>query len=517
MPVLTAPSTDELVKDLDRVTRYGLPKAQEQSLTALTAILNTVQETPKGGEVTFELLLREAVHRAGEAGPGENVALLYGLDGLDLPAEARYVEISHKVHLSPNTVGRERRRVWNTAVAGHLLDIFNEAAVAAVGRIPVSEETRERLGKLCAVAALQLAAAQLPDGSWPARVGVAGGVGDISLTSWAASALHKVLDLDADSIATTRKWITDHHNPELGGFGSADKGDHPPGYRTAHEIEPSPRETASAIKILNQLDDRPERRVGRGIHYLIQHASAQGGWPGSGDTSARGHLLTTAYVLDALLAVTPNVRHLDEVLDEQEYDLIDDRFEEKVHNGLGWVALKQVDGGWGNNGEPEPYVTAQVICFLHQLITQRKHVREGAIRYLAESLSDGGLPAEVGGEPAIGPTAMMVFGLLRGTTTGCDEELLAAVNFLGRAGSERPSPLLDVYSATFALLLGGQEWGLAASDWRPTALKALASHQAARASGGSPEEIADETLDGLPPMFQSSRDALVRILQGRCG
>jgi|GEM_PF-6275287 len=517
MSGFTAPSRDELVKDLDRVTRFGVKKAQEQSLTGLTAILNAVREIPEEADCSLETLLRKAVETSGQEGPGECAELLYGLDGIDLAAEARYAEIGEKIGLSQHTVGRERRRDWNLAVATRLLAIMEEASVLAAGRIPVSDELRERLGKLSAVAALHLAAAQLPDGSWPLRVGEPGCVGDISLTAWAASALHKVLDLDADSIAPTRKWIADHHNPELGGFGAIDRGDHPPGFPTALEIQPSPRETASAIKILNQLDSRPERRVGRGVHYLVQHTSKGKGWPASGDMNARGHLLTTAYVLDALLAVTPNVRHLAEVLDEQEYALIDDRLEGKVHDGLDWVALEQKDeGGWGNNGSSEPYVTAQVVCFLHQLITQRERVRDRAIRYLGESLDDGGLPAEVGGKPEIGPTAMMVFGLLRGTTAGCEEELADAVNFLGRAATERSLPRLDVYSATFALLLGGQEWRLTASDWRPAALRALESHRAAREDGGSPEEIADRTLDGLPPMFDSSREALVTILRGSC-
>lgn len=434
--------------------------------------------------------------------------VMLDLERTGLPATARYEAVARAVRLSPNTIRQEKRAAWSALLASVLVRMHVDACASARVRFEVSASLRSRTEALCTFAALQLVALRRRDGSWAASGN--GGAGELSTTAWAATSLHKALGAEwaKPALQGTLDWVTAHHDPQRGGFGVRYPPLGPPGVRLTPQIVPQPRQTASAIKLMRQFDGARTRRVGLGVKYILEHQARDGiGWASSGHNEDAADLLTTVYVLDALLVLAADLCDLSAVLDDADFAVIEDRFERVVRRGLDWVHDSRRDGGWadGSSSEPDPYVTAQVLGFAWQAL--QTHT-EPTIRYLERHCRDGGLPAYEGGPPAIAPTAIALLGLMRATNQGHERLLQKAASFMGRM-TDQPDPSPDVFAATFSLLLGESPYAWLAGDaWQDRARAGAQAIMEGVDARRSPDEIAASALVKLDPSHHRVAPAL---------
>jgi hypothetical protein len=521
MVAIPAPLSKSVRADVRRILSVGLSKAEGESLQNVAALVQASRRA-WGDGMTLEVLLRKATERVD---PGEalmrHLAVALDLDRTGLSPTERDQQIADAEHWTVSTVRTNKRTEMANLITGALLEIWDEAQFRVEARFDVSEELRERLSSLCVYSAVALALYQRPDGAW-SRTGHEPD-GEMSMTSQAALALHKVLgdDWAAPVLEQSLKWVREHRSPDqTGGHGEYHDVSRPPGFggnQPAREILSRPRHTASAIKVYNQVAPETElRRVGLGVHFLLKSESTSAGWAESGQPDAPPDLLTTMYVLDALLAIQPSIRQLQQYLDDGQWSLIDNRFEVAVRFAIDWLVGRCNGGAWGSDRDSQgsPFITAQVLCFAWQAAMA---VIDDVSSYLLTNAPlGGGVRARVNGPAVTGPTAMAMLGLLRATTDGHETFLRDAANYLGRCATAPELEMLDTFPATFLLLLGQPDpiFGfLTTDDWREDAGRAVAAISNARAAGASRHELVGhaETTLGVKhararPLLRSLRD-----------
>ncbi|MDX6698632.1 MAG: hypothetical protein QOE65_2029 [Solirubrobacteraceae bacterium] len=531
MPDIPLPTKEALLKDIRMIHQKGLPAAQNGDLSAFDAIVRARQRVPGREEMTPKDVFNEGLDRM----PNSTMRTAmreryYVLEGRAKQHSRRVIETAEYLgelergHAYSEYTFRDRRPEFEEDFAEVLLDLAAAQREASV-RVGLDADTQRRMSQLCLCAALQLIADRADDGSWPRTrpeadrdVGVDETPGSVSVTSWAASAIFKVLgEPMAGLLAQTEEFILSHYNEGAGAFGSRHvrQGD-TPGFRSENIITPLPRYTASAIKILHHLHGGQHRKLAMGIRYLLLNRNAAGCW-GERPGDEKGNLLTTAYVLDALLAIQPDLRFLEHALEPHEWQTIDQEFDRALRNGLDWMAEEQHPdtGGWGYEpGDPAgPWETATVLCFLPQLLTGSARSLELTLRYLDSIERDGGYPAESGAmEASITPTAMVAFGLMRATASGEEDRLRRALDFLaGQVPGDGDAPVLDVYGRLFTMLLGGHP-DVCDDDWRAAAIAAMTAHVDARREGLDIDQTIELTLrpvDGRAPNLEPSLRAIL--------
>lgn len=517
MSSLSAPDEQDLAAAVRVVCTIGLAKAQDaleasddERVAPFATALSVLAAA--GSPLGLRQLLEQAIEATKADEIKEHMRQMLDLDRSGEPAKVRYERVAEASGFAYATVRIERRDEWADGVARAMRRMVEASAAPPGARFRVSDLLRERLEMLCTCAALQLAALRSPDGSWAAKPGEDG---ELSTTSRAASSLHKALGAEwADPrLRSTLTWIAQHHDERRGGYGVSQEPGNPPGWRTQPQIVAQPRQTASAIKIMRQFDGVRERRIGLGTKYLLERQTRDGiAWAATGHPDDEPDLLTTVYVLDALLVIQPDLRHLAAVLDRSEFAVIDEQFNLAVSNGLEWVRERRRDGGWTGDGGnvPDPYDTAQVLGFAWQ--APLTHVGP-TIEYLRASCRDGGIPAKEGGQPAIAPTAMALLGLLRATTEGHEELLQAATAFLGRV-AERRDLSTEVFSATFTLLLGQPSYSWLSGDaWQERARAGAAAIIDGIDAGTAPQEVAAAAIAELRPGHRRIEPALVAAME----
>lgn len=387
---------------------------------------------------------------------------------------------------------------------------------AAAGQL--SSTARQGLQRLMIAAAILLFADSFEDGAWSRTLWHHGGrrfsddIGDpaaiqasrekkaISVSSWAGLALRKVFDADIDPLLSpTVEYMMRFRDETTGSFGFVHPGvSSTPLIRPTPQFIPNPRHTASAIKLLYQLARHP-RVIGRGIHFLVGSQTEPGSWSESVKDET-GNTLTTAYVLDALLLFAQvDLAFLEDVLDRDEYSFVVRNYERAVYSGLDWLARQQGDdGSWGYRAVDEfpelrPYYTAHIVCFLPQLLTTYDSVRVDVANYIRTQIQRGGMPEADGGEPAIAPTAMMVYGLYRTGDPAVRDLVNGGLQFLAGV-ADRPVPAMNVFESAFTLLLGQYE-EFCETGWQNEPLRAIRAHAALRtAPDVTCEKLVERTL-----------------------
>jgi hypothetical protein len=515
MAILTAPDEEDVIKAVKRVFTVGLALAEQESLAALQTIASA-SEAASGRTVDLKHLLETAIARCAHEDARKHLPTMLDLQQSGCGPGERQRQIAAAMFLAEVTVRTDKRRAWATMLARALLEMFAEARERTRGRFEVGEVLRTRFEQLCTLAALQLAASRNRDGSWAATP--CDRAGELSTTTRAVASLHKALGADwaEPRLAKTLDWIGAHYDEVRGAYGDCHYPGAPPGFPKEQQIVPQPRQTASAIKIVRQFQGPGFRAVGRGVQYLIEN-QAQGniGWAKDGhkdDHKEPADVLTTAYVLDALLAIQPDLRHTAAGLERPEFDVIDDQFDRAVRRGVDWLLERSRHGGWPADGgpEPDPYVTAQVLGFAWQVVVPDPGP---TIDYLSGLCDGGGIPARADGPPEPAPTAMALLGLLRATTEGHEALLLKAANYLGRVAVES-GMALDVFAATFALLLGQPtyEW-LSGKDWQERAGAGVdAIFDGVRAKD-PPQAVARAAVEQLQPCHRPIEPVLAQYLE----
>lgn len=513
MAPLTAPEEREIADAVSRVVKVGLAQAQDESLAPLQTVL-TVVRAASDEPISLRDLLERAIERCDDEEAVQGLPILLDLDRGGATVGERFATAGKAVQLAANTIRTDKRGPWCALLARELLEMFHQAREATRGRFSVDAALRERFETLCTLSALQLAALQRRDGSWSGAD--ACGDGELSTTSRAAASLHKALgDEWAERVLDgTTAWILAHHDAQRGGFGDRHSPLVPPGFLPQSHIMVQPRQTASAIKMLRQFDGPLLRAVGLGVRYLVEHRAQGGfGWAVTGEPSDQADILTTAYVLDALLRIQPDLPRLAAVLDSGDFKIIDDRFETALRCGLDWLLDRCRDGGWAAEEgarKPDPYVTAQVLGFAWQVVVPRP---EPTIEYLTQLCRDGGVPERDGGPPAVAPTAMALLGLLRATSEGHEALLRKGAWYLARV-ADRPPASFDVFAATFLLLLGqpSYEW-LSGTAWQDRARAGAEAIVDGRRRDLPPDEIAASAAQVLEPRHRQFANGLAPTLE----
>jgi len=523
MPTSTALTLDTLASALRRACTLGLARTQDavvdrdERVLALGQAIEAVRRV-SAEPVALGQLLRSAIDRCPDTTARAQMPTMLDLERSGHPAAERYEAVAVAIGREYHTVRREKREAWSAQVAEALLQLVVEAGIGMRTRFDVSAPLRRELEALCTWAALQLAALRRPDGAWSGSSGSP--EGELSTTAWAAIALHKVLGGTWASavLRDTLEWVATHHDERRGAFGVRHAPGSPPGVRPEAHIVPAPRVTASAIKLVRQFDGPRMRRVGTGLRYLVEHQARDGiGWSRSGHPGDPADLLTTVYVLDALLALAPDLDDIAAVLDGSEYAPIAERFDGVVRRGLEWVCDRRRGGGWSDDDggeDPDPYVTAQVLGFAWQALPNRV---EPTIVYLERQVQDGGIPAVAGGPAEIAPTAITLLGILRATNGGHERLLRKAASFLGRKADE-PVLRLDVFAATFALLLGEPAYAwLTGEVWQSRARESVTAILTGVAAGAAPAAVAAAAVAALEPSHRHVEPVLASMLATATG
>lgn len=160
--------------------------------------------------------------------------------------------------------------------------------------------------------------------------------------------------------------------------------------------DPSGRVTVTAMAVLaltynSGFYPNEDRRLRRGVEYLLRRQRADGTWTAHG---AGLVLLTTAWAIEALAAAAH------------------DRARAEILKGLGaLIQLQRDDGGWGEPGGPStPHHTAWVMRALQQGRVVPLSVLQGGRDYLERGLDESILgwrapraafPLPLSGEPAV--------------------------------------------------------------------------------------------------------------------
>jgi hypothetical protein len=513
----TAPTPEALADDIGTVGTLGLPGTGERSLAALEAVLAAAREADDPS-CTMARLLGDAIANANDVhflrdlGP-----TFYDLAATGTPRAAREEALARAHAWSGETI-RKYRRDWNRAIATKLLVDFQGWRDRAALPVRINAQLRERLQRLSTIAAVQLIAARRPDGSWPGAgtPGEPSGSGNLSATSRSGSALMKVFGTaeTLDVLNTTLRWVRGRYREDIypdpssrkhyGAFGYEHT---PPSFEEGTRPRPrfvaNPRDSASGLKILHRAvpEEMPDPRVWQSVQYLVKCKSHDGGWSDSGDRWEPSGVLTTAYVLDALHFVKGSMRYMDRVLPDADVVPTQEAVDSALNTGRELLLSRQYEGGWNDDRDsyyPVPYDTAQVVCFAHQFLAGYPARRDQALQYLAEQLSDGGLPEGPGQPAAIAPTAMAAFGAVRATSRGrgWEDQLTKIVNFLGRVRTSGKVDRLSPYAATFVLLLCW-EIRICDADWRDRALGAVKTLHDTRQRGADVPRTVDAVLARL--------------------
>lgn len=498
----------------------GLPAASNADLPALEAVLAAAAAAHEALNLQslFALAIADAsdVKRLKEFAPA-----FYDIHLSGRSFAERITDIEEAPKPVKSSSQRKYRPAWEEELAACIHARFDNYAERAPRRLTFSEDEVRALRRLSSLAALQLVARQSPEGWWPAGPG--DDEGNISTTSRAASALMKVFGKERTDVlvAPSLGWIKAHYDRTCGAFGryvSAKEEGRP----IKPRLTPTVVDTATALKVIHQAGsiEAPERIVWRPLLYLLQNRADDHGWNDTHATSA-SEITTTAYVLDAMHFCQPALRWAYKALEPDEDDEVTGAFEKTMHDAKRLLADRQRNGGWTDTSpseHPDPFCTAQVLCFAHQFLVGEKETLEEALTYLTGRVAAsgrGGLPADDTDEPAVTPTAMMIFGLLRATEKGgkWDEWLPRLFAYLRTLNTARDPVDLTPYASTFILLVGNNEGvQLYDDDWKDRTLKAMYRLRDARRSGKSPSECVRAAL-GSVSTWDSFAPALERALE----
>jgi hypothetical protein len=509
MPQLTRPTEEAVTGDVRRVVRVGVTRARQESLANLDALLDAVRRAERVPDLDLADLLRKGLERIEDAGIRAALAVLLDLRETRRSLGMREDEVAETTHFARTTVRQEKRAEWSRELAERLLELFDEASEIVRERFPVDDWLAEGFATACTLAGVQLAAMRRPDGSWPA---VRGDRGTVAVTARAGAALHKAFggEWARAALEATVDWVGDHRERD-GQYGDRVAQRHFAGLPLREEIVPTPLDTAAAVKFVHQFEGPRTRAVALGVVRLIENQIRERGWSatGRGDDS---DVLATAYVVDALALVTPGIRHMLQTLDRNELETLDGGIDRSLRWGLEWLRDHRSNGGWALEGrdEPHPTITAHVLGFAWQAIVPALEPTPECLRTMTV---DGGIPAETGQAPTAALTAMTLLGLLRAASEGYEELMAGWARYLVRVTGQRPAPALDVYAATFLLLLGQPlfDW-LSGTGWQERTRAAIEAIFEAREAGKAAEAIADAAVARLAPGHRHVRDALMELL-----
>jgi hypothetical protein len=333
------------------------------------------------------------------------------------------------------------------------------------------EDHRKDISKTFIAATALILADQFADGSWARTLWRWSGdaftkdiaqVEDVkknrvkkalSVTSWAGQAIFKATGNNRlKSLLFARKYILSHWNNIDKAFGFLYTQHVGTPFITGHDIFiGNPRHTASAAKFLEMMDGLSSQVVDSVNFILRCESKERGGWGEGREDNPNS--LSTAFIIDALLKIS-QAPSLSAFLSPD----INSKLKPGVDRGIAWLAEKQEadTGMWDYENHPNlrPFYTAHVLAFAPQVAVTYQQVGERAIDSLLSLRQGGGIPTRIHGDPHLGASAMLAYGLSKIDAFKYRKEIIGLCKFVtDNFLSETYLKNYHIFDSIFVLML----------------------------------------------------------------